>query len=106
LLTPDKGGILSSNEEAAVNMLYDSDDYVVVYYPIEIVVGGRRKTRTRDGFEIVDKDAGKSVYLDGPWAEAFQRQISAWQVKTPLQEEVDEVLEGLCELAQIPLVMH
>lgn len=88
-----------------MNMLFDSDDYVVVYYPIEVVTG-RRKTQTRDGFEIVDKDAGKSVFLDGPWAEAFQKHITAWQANTPHQEEVEEVLAGLCELAQIPLVMH
>jgi hypothetical protein len=60
----------------------------------------------RHGFEIVDKRSGKEVYLDGSWAELFQQQISAWQVKTPTQEEVEETLERYAQLAQNPVVLH
>jgi hypothetical protein len=60
----------------------------------------------RHGFEIVDKRSGKEVYLDGSWAELFQRHISAWQEKTPTQEEVEETLEQYAELAQNPVVVH
>ena len=60
----------------------------------------------RHGFEIVDKRSNKEVYLDGSWAEAFQRQINAWQANTPTQEEVEEMLGGYAELAQNPIVMH
>jgi hypothetical protein len=60
----------------------------------------------RHGFEIVDKRSGKEVYLDGSWAELFQQHISAWQLKTPTQEEVEDTLEQYAELAQNPLVMH
>ena len=60
----------------------------------------------RHGFEIVDKRSNKEVYLDGSWADAFQRQINAWQLNTPTQEEVEETLDGYAELAQNPLVMH
>lgn len=60
----------------------------------------------RHGFEIIDKRAGKEVYLDGSWAELFQRQILAWQANTPTQEEVEDTLEGYATLAQNPLVMH
>jgi hypothetical protein len=60
----------------------------------------------RHGFEIVDKRAGKEVYLDGSWAELFQQQIAAWQVRTPTQEEVEDTLEGYAELAQNPVVVH
>ena len=56
--------------------------------------------------EIVDKRSNKEVYLDGSWAEAFQRQINAWQLNTPTQEEVESTLDGYAELAQNPLVMH
>jgi hypothetical protein len=54
----------------------------------------------------VDKRTNKEVYLDGTWADAFQRQINAWQLNTPTQEEVEEKLEGYAELAQNPLVLH
>ena len=60
----------------------------------------------RHGFEIVDKRSGKEVYLDGSWAELFQRHISAWQEKTPTQEEVEETLEQYAELAQNPVLVH
>jgi hypothetical protein len=60
----------------------------------------------RHGFEIVDKRSGKEVYLDGSWAELFQQHISAWQQKTPTQEEVEDTLEQYAELAQNPVVVH
>ena len=58
------------------------------------------------GFEIIDKRSGKEVYLDGSWAELFQQHISAWQLKTPTQEEVEGTLEQYAVLAQNPVVMH
>lgn len=60
----------------------------------------------RHGFEIVDKRSGKEVYLDGSWAELFQRHIAAWQQNTPTQEEVEDTLEQYAELAQNPVVIH
>jgi len=60
----------------------------------------------RHGFEIIDKRSGKEVYLDGSWAELFQRHIVAWQVSTPTQEEVETTLAQYAELAQNPVVMH
>jgi hypothetical protein len=54
----------------------------------------------------VDKRSGKEVYLDGSWAELFQKQINAWQLNTPTQEEVEDTLEGYAELAQNPVVLH
>jgi hypothetical protein len=60
----------------------------------------------RHGFEIVDKRSGKEVYLVGSWAELFQQQITAWQLNTPTQEEVEDMLEGYAELAQNPVIMH
>ena len=60
----------------------------------------------RHGFEIIDKRVGKEVYLDGSWAELFQQQIAAWQVRTPTQEEVETTLEGYAELAQNPVLVH
>ncbi|MBC7705119.1 MAG: DUF3567 domain-containing protein [Rhodoferax sp.] len=63
-------------------------------------------TLARHGFEIVDKRVGKEVYLDGSWAELFQQQIAAWQVKTPTQEEVEDTLDSYSSLAQNPVVVH
>ena len=93
----------------AMQMLYDSDSFVVVHVqPTEgdTPVAPDIPVLARHGFEIVDKRSGKEVYLDGSWAELFQKQIAAWQLNTPTEEEVETTLEGYAELAQNPVLMH
>lgn len=90
-----------------MHMLYDSDSFVVVHMLANEAAEGEPAPReVRHGFEIVDKRTNKEVYLDGSWAELFQRQILAWQQQTPTREEVEDQLARYAELAQNPLVMH
>jgi Protein of unknown function (DUF3567) len=96
----------------AMQMLYDSDSFVVVHMQLDVegtaldAADIKKPALARHGFEIVDKRSGKEVYLDGSWAELFQQQITAWQVKTPTQEEVEDTLDGYAELAHNPVLMH
>jgi hypothetical protein len=103
-----------------MHTLYDSDTYSVTHMLANAVVAdaaaqasGERvdlvllvPVLARHGFEIVDKRSGKEVYLDGSWAELFQQHISAWQQKTPTQEEVEDTLEQYAGLAQNPVLVH
>ena len=96
-----------------MKMLYDSDSFAVVHmqpYAADAETAQEAfaplPTLERHGFEIVDKRSGKEVYLDGSWAELFQRQIQAWQEHTPTQEEVEDMLGQYAELAQNPVLMH
>lgn len=102
-----------------MHTLYDSDTYTVTHIlanaaPVDVGVDDQDVANiallvpalARHGYEIVDKRAGKEVYLDGSWAELFQMHISAWQQKTPTQEEVEDTLEQYAELAQNPVVVH
>jgi hypothetical protein len=100
-----------------MHTLYDSDTYSVTHMLANAVAADAPSkagtepvrpvpTLARHGFEIVDKRAGKEVYLDGSWAELFQQHISAWQQNTPTQEEVEDTLEQYAELAQNPVVIH
>ena len=103
-----------------MHMLYDSDTYSVMHMMAHTAVADtqapgaalapsttpRAGAPVRHGFEIVDKRLGKEIYLDGPWAELFQRHIAAWQQRTPTQEEVEDTLEQYAELANNPVVMH
>jgi hypothetical protein len=90
-----------------MQMLYDSDTFVVVHMVANAPPEGKKQPwPPRHGFEIVDKRSNKEVYLDGDWAAAFQRQINAWQINVPTAAEVEETLGGYAELAQNPLVMH
>jgi hypothetical protein len=101
-----------------MKMLYDSESFVVVHMQsyalaqegmdeaVPVPDALQAPTLERHGFEIVDKRSGKEVYLDGSWAELFQRHILAWQQNTPTQEEVEDTLAQYAELAQNPVVMH
>ena len=98
-----------------MQMLYDSDRFVVLHLkpdlgmPTEILRSDGETTAPalpRHGFEIVDKRSGKEVYLDGSWAELFQRVILAWQAESPSQEEVEATLERYAALAQNPVLIH
>ncbi|MGY8904870.1 MAG: BTH_I0359 family protein [Burkholderiales bacterium] len=103
-----------------MQMLYDSESFVVVHMqadaPDELALAdeGSAKapgalavpTLARHGFEIVDKRSGKEVYLDGAWAELFQQHISAWRLKTPTQEEVENTIDSYTGLAQHPITQH
>ena len=100
-----------------MQMLYDSDSFVVVHMRPDAVEPDTAAAATADGaapvpqlarhgFEIVDKRSGKEVYLDGSWAEMFQQKILAWQRDAPTQEEVEETLDRYTGLAQNPVVVH
>ncbi|MBV5299706.1 MAG: DUF3567 domain-containing protein [Rhodoferax sp.] len=102
-----------------MHTLYDSDTYSVTHMlanavsadlPADLQKEGEQllivPRLARHGFEIIDKRTNKEVYLDGSWAELFQQQISAWQEKTPTQEEVEDKLGQYAELAQNPVLVH
>lgn len=99
-------------KNSSMQMLYDSESFVVVHMQLDgdnatpDAAEIKKPTLARHGFEIVDKRSGKEVYLDGSWAELFQQQITAWQVNTPTQEEVEDTLDGYAELAHNPVLMH
>lgn len=102
--------------DPGMTTLYDSDAFIVVHmYGLPAAaeeaageaarVGGGPRLG-RDGFEIVDKRSGRHVYLEGSWAERFERQIRAWRHTTPTQEEVEDALERYAGLAGNPMVLH
>ena len=98
-----------------MHMLYDSESFVVVHMQPDADLSEGAKSKAaeppvpqlpRHGFEIVDKRSGKEVYLDGSWAEMFQKTILAWQQDAPTEEEVEETLDKYTGLAQQPVIIH
>lgn len=90
-----------------MNMLYDSDNFVVIHVMTNAPEDGELITELpRHGFEIVRKESNTEVFLDGSIAKAFQAQLQAWQQTTPSQEEVEEYLDAYTQLATVPLLMH
>lgn len=109
--TLQQGGI-------TMQTLYDSDTFAVLHIRPdlpELAEGESAPAQElhhaqmqmpRHGFEIVDKRSGKEVYLDGSWAEMFQKIILGWQQQTPTQEEVESTLDSYAGLAQNPVLVH
>lgn len=97
-----------------MHTLYDSEAFTVTHLQAtaETAPGpatdgeAQRPELLRNGFEIVDKRAGREIYLDGSWAELFQQRLAEWQRNSPTQEEVEDVLAQYTELATLPLYMH
>ena len=98
-----------------MHTLYDSDDFTVTHLLATVDDAPTAKAAEgetvhpvlqRHGFEIVDKRAGKEIYLDGSWAELFQQRLAEWQRTMPTQEEVEDTLAQYAELANIPLHVH
>lgn len=106
----------SHTPDLGMTTLYDSDAFIVVHMhglhlAEEAASGETARVPSsprlgRDGFEIVDKRSGRHVYLEGSWAERFERQIRAWRHTTPTQEEVEDALEHYSGLAANPVVLH
>ena len=87
-----------------MQMLYNSDSYVVVQFlqPAEVAHAGP----SQSGYEIVDKLAGKEIYLRGAVAESFQRGVEALVQQGPSEQKLDEFIAGFTVLAQQPVVLH
>lgn len=84
-----------------MQMLYDSDTFVVVH-----INAAEGEQTARHCFEIVDKRANVEVCLHDQWADLFQKHINAWQLKVPEQDEVERTLLLFAGLAQLPLCTH
>ena len=99
-----------------MQMLYNSDSFVVVQFLSNAPAGADSGTGPSTGagaavgsvggYEIVDKLAGKEIYLQGAVAESFQRGVEALVQQGPREEDLDAFIAGFTVLAQQPVVLH
>ena len=96
-----------------MHTLYESDAYSLIHvlgtWEEGLAPAARNDAQRRlprHGFELLDRRSGKEVFLDGPWAELFQRHLETWQRNAPTQDEVEDTLEQYAGLAQIPTTLH
>jgi hypothetical protein len=90
-----------------MQMLYNSDNYVVVQF--EVPATDEAPALKRGGYEIVDKFARKEIFIEGALAERFQRGVHELVRNAPggaSPEALDDYIAGFTELAQNPLVLH
>jgi len=90
-----------------MQMLYNSDSFVVVQFVAPADAAAAPATQgAHSGFEIVDKLAGKEIYLQGAVADSFQRGVEALVQQGPSEEKLDAFIAGFTVLAQQPVVLH
>lgn len=90
-----------------MNMLYNSESFAVVQFdvPVDGEAGATSELR-RGGYEIVDKFAGKEIYLEGALAESFKLGVQALIDQSTTVEELDAYIGRYTPLMQQPLVLH
>jgi hypothetical protein len=99
-----------------MQMLYNSDNYVVVQFDDAVLSVPSAASKdpaqaqlARGGFEIVDKLARTDIFIEGALADRFQRGVQLLVAQSPggaTLEALDAYIAGFTGLAQQPLVMH
>ena len=77
-----------------MNIVYNSDNYYVVEYPIQ------------HGYEVVDKQNGRGTYLQGNVADRFRESMIGALGEDPSVEHVDEFLSDFGVLMNFSLTVH
>jgi hypothetical protein len=102
-----------------MQMLYNSDNFVVVQFDITGPAGDDGgltsgegsgadplKALTHGGYEIVDKFARKEIFIQGALAESFKEGVEALIQTEPSEEEIDDYIGRFTSLMQQPVVLH
>lgn len=85
-----------------MQMIYNSPNYCVVEFPAE---DGHLALRA-GGYEIVDKNMQREIYIDGPLATRFREHVQKLIEQEPTLDEVDEFLGQFDSLMHQPVVLH
>jgi len=76
------------------DVIYTSDCYSVVEFPQE------------NGYEVIDRYAGRGIYFDGVVADRFRRLMIAALASDPTPEGADAFIGGFDTGASYPLQLH
>jgi hypothetical protein len=86
-----------------MNMIYNSANYCVVEFASFAAQDGAEQS---GGFEIMDKNAKREIYLGGSLADTFRKDVTSLIDSEPSTDEVDEYLSRFDSMMQQPLVLH
>jgi hypothetical protein len=85
-----------------MNMIYNSPHFCVV----EFSDFGHEDSHPAGGYEIMDKDQRRGIFLGGIQAEQFRHSVQQLISDEPTYEEVDEFLSGFSDLMLQPVTLH
>ena len=86
-----------------MNMIYNSANYCVVEFASFAAHDGNQQ---EGGFEIMDKNSKREIYLGGPLAETFRKDVTSLIDSEPSTDEIDDYLSRFDPMMQQPLVLH
>jgi len=76
-----------------MNVVYNSNHYSILAYPAQ------------EGFEVVDKEAGRALFIQGEVAFRFRQAIDEIPEEQRDEETIDEFLDDYCVAAR-PYSFH
>lgn len=85
-----------------VTMIYNSPQFCVFEFEGAVMTGDREI----GGYEIMDKQLRREIFLGGKDAEVFRRNVQELIEQGPTSEQVDEFLQGFSGLMNQPVVLH
>lgn len=77
-----------------MNVIYSSDHFWILAYPAQ------------HSFELFDKYHLRTLYLQGPSARHFQNAMEGIPEAERNEENVDALLDSLCDDGAQPIVFH
>ncbi len=88
-----------------MQMLYNSDSFVVVRFDVDEAQAGAAPQGS-GGYEIVDKLAGKEIYIAGLLAQRFRDGVEQLVAADSDLADFDAFIAGWTALAQHPVRLH
>ncbi|PLZ02234.1 DUF3567 domain-containing protein [Burkholderia sp. WAC0059] len=85
-----------------MQMIYNSPNYCVVEFPPQ----AGHLAMLSGGYEIVDKNARREIFIDGMMAARFRESVQKLMEEDQSLDEVDEFLGQFDSLMQHPVIMH
>lgn len=77
-----------------MNVVYNSENYAIVAYPMQ------------EGFELLDKLSSRSLFVQGSVALGLREAIDSIPYGERNEESIDSLLDDYCAGAARPIVYH
>ncbi len=77
-----------------MNIVYNSRHYAILAYPVQ------------QGFELVDKAASRSLFVQGSVARDLRKAIDEIPDNERDEESIDALLDEYCAGAARPIMLH
>ena len=77
-----------------MNVVYNSENYAIVAYPVQ------------QGFELVDKQGSRSLFVHGSVALDLREAIDSIPYEDRDEESIDSLLDDYCVGAARPIAYH